>query len=175
MFKSKKDFQEESSTSYIIIIEDDPEQMSLLSNFARSALHEISSSENIEDDQRQKIKEIKLITATNIHALEQAVQIHKNVLLAILDCNIPDNNGGQPHDQFVKTNYKITGQHKAVDIVTKHLPSTPITMISSMNRFQKIVTQYYENKHNLNINFIRKSDFNIIKKNIGYYLRKHIN
>ena len=170
MLKSDKNI-----SSYILIIEDDPDQMGLLVDFAQEEMKKIISNEHFDDAQLVEIKNIKIITATNIKALEKAIQTHKNILLAILDCNIPDTKGGSPHDQFIKTAYKITGQHKAVDIVSKHLPDTPITMISSMNRFQKIVTQYYESKHDLSINFIRKSDFEIIKKNIAYYLRKHLN
>lgn len=174
MLKTNANLKEKNSSSYILIIEDDPDQMSLLVDFAQQEMTRIISNEHFDESQLRETQNIKVITATNIFSLKKAIQTHKNILLAILDCNIPDSKGGAPHDQFVKTAYKITGQHKAVDIVSKYLPGTPITMISSMNRFKKIVTQYYESKHDLSINFIRKRDAEIIKKNIAYYLRKHL-
>ena len=171
MLKTK----EKNITSYILIVEDDPDQMGLLAHFAHGEFKRIMADDNTTEAQRLKIQSIKIISATNIRALEKAVHAHKNILLAILDCNIPDTKDQAPHDQFIKTAYKITGQHRAADIVVKSLPNTPITMISSMSRFQKIVTRYYENEHDVHINFIRKKDMDIIKNNIAYYLRKHIN
>ncbi len=158
----------------ILIVEDDVEQMDLLVSFAREEIKTILANEQTSDDQREKIKQIQIIKVNNSASLRKAVTLGKGILLAIIDCNIPDSRGSQAHDQLVKTNHAITGQHKSVDIVTKHLPDAPITMISSLDRFQKIVSQFYERNHNLSINFIRKSDQTMIKRNINYYLRQYL-
>jgi len=173
--RNRKDVAEqESSHVCILIVEDDPEQMALLADFAKVEIKKLIDAEHITAEKRKKLQDINLLKASNINSLEKAISNHKNILLAILDGNIPDSKDGKAHDQFVKTGYKITGQHRSVDIVTKHLPETPITMISSLNRFQKIVHQYYKNKHGVSINFIRKKDTPMIKRNIGFYLRQYL-
>jgi len=158
----------------ILVVEDDREQMELLIEFARTEINKITDNQSTTDQQREIIKDIQIIKVSNINSLKKAVSIHKNTLLALLDCNIPDTSDGAAHDQLVKTNYRITGQHNSVDIVKEYLPGTPITMLSSFNRFQKIVSQYYDNNHNLSVNFIKKSDQSMIKRNIGHYLRKYL-
>lgn len=163
-----------NSNPNILIVEDDPDQMELLIEFARDEIKKLIKDENTNVRQKQKIKNIQIIKVTNINSLQKAISIHKSVLLAILDCNIPDAKGSAAHDQLVKTNHIITGQHRSVDIVIKHLPSAPITIISSLNRFQKIVSQHYEAKRDISINFISKKDQLMIKRNIGYYLRQYL-
>ena len=158
--------------SHVLIMEDDLDQMSLLVDFVQTEIKNTINNEHIDADKKQMLLDIKIITVTNIASLRKAVALHGNVLLAILDCNIPDTRGGVPHDQFIKTNHLITGQHVAVDIVSNALPRTPITMISSLNRFQKIINVYYKNKYGFAINFIRKSDASTIQNNIGWYLRQ---
>jgi len=61
-----------------------------------------------------------------------------------------------------------------VDIITKQLPDTPITLVSSLDRFSRTVNRYYENKYNLRINFIRKSDLSAIAKNFERHLREYL-
>jgi len=156
----------------LLIVEDDPDQMDLLIDLALSEIKKLIDDKNTTDEQRQIIKDIKIIKVTNIDSLQKVVTRVESVLLAVLDCNIPDTEGGTSHDQLVKTNHIVTGQHKSVDIVTEHLPNTPITVISSLDRFQKIISKHYESNHNLGINFIRKNDQLMIKRNIGYYLRQ---
>jgi len=158
----------------ILIVEDDIDQMNLLVDYALNEIQKLIDDENTKDEQKQALRGIKILKITNIDTLEKAVTIHKNVLLAVLDCNIPDTKSGIPHDQLIKTNYRITGQHKSVDIITKYLPSTPITMISSLNRFRKLVVQHYSVTHSLNINFISKNDQSMINRNMGYYIRQEI-
>lgn len=162
------------NNSNILILEDDFDQMDLLVHFALNEIKELIEDENTNDEQRQIIKNIKIIKVRHIDSLKKAVSIHKNVLLAILDCNIPDSKDSVAHDQLIKTNHRITGQHKSVDIVTKHLPKTPITMISSLDRFKRIINQHYKNKYDLSINFIRKNDQPMLQRNIGYYLRQYL-
>ena len=163
-----------NNNSNILILEDDLDQMDLLSHFALSEINRLIDDENTYDEQRQKIKKTRIIKVNSIDSLKKAVTLHKRVLLAVLDCNTPDAKGGVSHDQLVKTSRGITGQHKAVDIVTEHLPGTPITIISSMDRFQRIVNKHYASKHNLSINFIRKNDPMGIRENIRYYLREYL-
>lgn len=158
----------------ILILEDDVDQMALLIDSVLNEIKNIIDDENISLEIRNQIKNTNIIKTTNINALEKAVSLDKTVILAILDCNTPDTDGGNSHDQLIKSNYKITGQHRSVDIVSKSLPNTPITMISSLNRFQKIVTKYYDSKYNLSINFIKKSEPLMIKRNIRYYLRQYL-
>jgi len=163
-----------SQNSIILIVEDDPDQMGLLTNFARSEIKKINHDKNLDDQQKQTIGSIRIVKVGNIESLKKALSAYKNVMLVILDCNIPDTKGGKAHDQFVKTNHMLTGRHKSVDIIIEHMPNTPITMISSLNRFQTMVTKYYLSEHNISINFISKNNQSMIKKNIGYYLRRYL-
>lgn len=169
----RKKIKNSDSNPSILILEDDLEQMELLVNFALTEINKLIVHENTNDDQRQKMKTVNIIKVSNINSLKKAVSIHKGIFLAVLDCNTPHTKTSASDDQLVKTNHVITGQHKPVDIVTKHLPDTPITLISSMDRFQRIVNRYYESKHNLNINFIRKSNPKKIQSNIGFHLREY--
>ena len=157
----------------VLILEDDPDQLDLLFDFAICEIKRLIDDERVDDKQRQKLADIQILRVTNVEALLQAVSTHNVVLLALLDCNTPDKEGGVSHDQLVKTIRGITGQHRSVDLVTEHLPNTPITLISSLDRFQRIVNKYYARKHNLTINFIRKSAPPEIRRNIRYYLKEY--
>lgn len=174
MNKKKDSSPEENTKSNILIAEDDPDQKSLLVNFALDEIRMLIQNVNTSEEKKQQLKNIKIISASDIKSLRKAASTHEHALMALLDCNIPDEKGGKPHDQFVKTNHKITGQHKSVDIVLELLPGTPITMVSSMNRFQKIVTQYYQKEFDFSINFISKKDILMIQRNIRYYLRQYL-
>lgn len=158
----------------ILILEDDNDQMLLLIDFALAEISKLIDDEKTTDEQREILVNIQIVKVTDIDSLQKAVSINKGTLLALLDCNTPDTKDGIAHNQLVKTNHVITGQHKAVDIVTKHLPATPITMISSMNRFRTIVNRFYGSKYNLSINFVPKNDALKIQKNIRYYIRQHL-
>jgi len=164
-----------SEKSYLLILEDDPEQMVMLIDFAMQEMHKLFKNKDLDQQKKERIMQMSVISASSIDSLETQITKNKNILFALLDCNTPDYKDTKPHDQFIKKGHQITGQHKAVDLVTKHLPNTPITMISSFSRFQKIVLNYYESKHNLMINFIKKKDHLMIKNNINYYLRQHLN
>jgi len=163
-----------NNNSNILILEDDLDQMRLLVTLAQNEIIKITDDDSVNDTQKQRIKDVGIIKVSNTNSLEKAALIHKNVLLTVLDCNAPDNKGGVAHDQLVKTNHKITGQHHSVDIITKQLPDTPITLVSSLDRFSRTVNRYYENKYNLRINFIRKSDLSAIAKNFERHLREYL-
>jgi len=164
-----------SEKSYLLILEDDPDQMEMLVSFAMQEMHKLFQNDDLNQKYKEKIVNMSVISVTSIESLKNQVTQNKNILFALLDCNTPDSKGDKPHDQFVKKGYQITGQHKAVDLVMTHLPNTPITMISSFNRFQKIVLNHYDKTHNLTMNFIKKKDHLMIKNNINYYLRQHLN
>jgi len=163
-----------TNTPYILLVEDDPEQMDLVIILAQAETKKLLESDATNQRQKEEIERIQLIKASNIEALEQAISLHKGALLALMDCNIPDEKDSIANDQFVKDNRRITGQHRSVDLALEHLPDTPITMISSLNRFEKMIQRYYESKHNLHINFISKKNQLMISRNIAYYLRQHI-
>ena len=175
MFKKFKASPKQNTDPSVLILEDDPDQMNILVSFMHSEIKKLLIDANLNEEQKQNLQTVQIISANNIKSLQELVSTHSNVLLAILDCNIPDEEGGVAHDQFIKTNHIITGQHKPVEILIKNLPDTPITMISSMNRFQRTVNKYYKTKHNLNINFIPKNEGAVLEKNIRYYLRKYLN
>ena len=158
----------------LLIVEDDAEQMDLLTAYALSEVEKLVVHENTTEQKKQALQSIDILRATNVQSLKKALSSKANIFLAILDCNLPDAKGESAHDQLIKTNYRITGQHKPIDLVIEYSPHTPITMISSFNRFKSLLNQYYENKHDLSINFIRKNDQSMIKRNIGHYLRQYL-
>jgi len=166
--------QNSENNPTILIIEDDPDQMNLLANFTISQIKTLSEDVKTNAKGKQRLSDIRILKITNISSLRKAVSMYKNVFLAVLDCNIPDTRDSVSHDQLVKTNHRITGQHNSVDILIEKLPNTPITMISSLGRFQKIVLQHYENKPGVNINFIRKNDQSMINTNIGEHLAQYL-
>lgn len=158
----------------ILIVEDDPDQMDLLASFAVSEIENLLNNETVSNTNKEKLAVIHILKATSVFALKQAVSKYKQVIFVILDGNIPDDKGSPAHDQLIKTDHKITGQHKSINIIMEHLPNTPITMISSLNRFQRIVTPFYEKQHSMDINFINKSDQQMIQRNMAYYLRHYL-
>ncbi len=157
----------------ILIVEDDPDQMRVMVHHAQSELKKLIDDENCDNKQKELLKRVGILKIDNVHSLRRAVSIHKNVLLALLDCRIPDAKGRNPHDQLVKTNHRITGQHKSVDIISRSLPNTPIILLSSLYRFKQIVGQYYKNKHDLQVKFIRKDDQPTINQHIAHHLSQH--
>jgi len=158
----------------LLILEDDPEQMELLSSLALSEIQALINYKDTHIDHKQQLSEIQVIKVSDIYSLKKAARAYPQTILALLDCNTPNTMNSAPHDQLVKTGYKITGQHTAVDIVRKYLPETPITTISVMLRFQRIVTRYYQEEHQFDVNFISKNEQETISRNIGHYLRQHL-
>ena len=160
-----------SEKPIILILEDDQDQMDLLTALTLGEAQKLLNDTSIDDSRKQNIKNVNIISVGDINSLHKAVLVYKNVLLAILDCNVPDTKHTPAHDQLIKTNHRITGQHKAVDLVVKNLPETPIAITSSWDRFRIIVGRYYQSKYNLTINFVRKSDMNGFKKYIEIRLK----
>jgi len=160
--------------AYILILEDDPDQMDMLNSLALNELQKFIDNKNISEEKKARITNTKIISINNIESLKKVSGKYNRVLLAILDGNTPNEKDGEPHDQFIKKNHQITGKHRAIEIVKNSLPNTPITMISSLDRFKRIVLKHYKAEHKMNINFISKSDQEMIGKNIGYYLRQYL-
>ena len=148
--------------------------MELLFDSTKNEIQKLFNDVDTGQEQKQKLTNIKIIKVSNISDLKRALSTYKNVLLAIVDANIPDAVDGVAHDQFIKTNYRITGQHKTIDFICSQSINTPITLISSLNRFQKIVTRYYKVNHGLIINFISKRDLAMLRRNIQYLSLIHI-
>ena len=169
-FAGKNDIQVKSYYPIVLIVEDDEEQLVLFADFVLQEIEKLLDDENISDDQKQNLRDTRVIKVGDVDSLQKAVVKFKDVILVILDCNLPDEKGGIANDQFVKENHKITGQHKPVDIIIQNLPDIPITLISSLNRFRTMVGQYYASKYGLNLKFIKKSDVTEIKKNIASHL-----
>lgn len=159
----------------ILIVEDDIDQLNMLVHLVSSEIKTILNDEKTPKNQREKLRSFNIMKVSEMKSLEQAVKVTKNVIVVLLDCNIPDRKGIAPHDQFFKKdNHIITGQHKAVDIVAQHLPSTPITLISSMRRFQKTITRFYKSNKDLKLKFISKDDSARIQEDINNHLRKYV-
>lgn len=163
-----------SDKAYILILEDDPDQMQMLTSFALKELQKFIDNENISEEEKEKVNNIRVISVSNIEGLKKVTAKYNQVLLALLDGNTPNDKDSEPHDQFIKKNHQITGKHRAIEIVKSALPKTPITMISSLDRFKRLVFNYYNTEDQMNINFINKSDQEMIGKNIGYYLRQYL-
>ncbi len=162
------------SLPIIVIVEDDPDQMLLLADFVLSEIRHLKDKASTNLAQQDWLKSVRVVKVSNARALKQVAMAHDTAVLVILDCNIPDKQGGKANDQFVADNHVITGQHKSVDLLVNHLPDAPLTLISSMNRFRSTVTNYYREKHGIDLAFLSKNDAMKIKKNIGYYLRRSI-
>ena len=160
-----------SQKPIILILEDDQDQMDLLTALTLGEAQKLINDTSIDDSRKQDIRNVNIVSVGDINSLKKAVLTYKKVLLAILDCNVPDTKHTAAHDQLIKTNHRITGQHRAVDLVLKNLPETPIAITSSWDRFRIIVGRYYQRKYNLTIKFVRKSDMNGFKKYIEIRLR----
>ena len=145
-------------TPVVLVVEDDVDQLDMLAEIVldevRSLLHKSDSS----TIQQQVLRSIKVVKVTNAAQLAKSLVAFENIVLAILDCNIPDNLGERPHDQFVIENHRITGQHKSVDLVIEKSPEADLVLISSMKRFQRTVLKYYKNHRAMQLKFFDKSD-----------------
>ena len=158
----------------ILIVEDDSEQMDMFVSFTVAELKRLLNEATATAEQRKKLTPFNILRVSEMKSLEQAVTTHDDVIVAILDCNIPDAKGAAPHDQFVKKdNNKVTGQHKSVDLIAQHLPGTPIVLISSMRRFQRTITRFYAAQSELQLEFISKDDISIIREKINHHLRAY--
>ena len=162
------------NSAYLLILEDDLDQMNFIVDIARDEVRRLVRDQNLSERQKDIVRNIGVIEVSNILELQKAASAYDNILLALLDCNIPDTPNSAPHDQLLKTNHSITGQHRSVDIVTQYLPEVPITLMSSLDRFRRLVSRYYERKHDLSINFVSKSDPVKMRENFQFYLKEYL-
>jgi len=158
----------------ILIAEDDADQLDFMIALTLSEINKLISDDQTDEQQRKILKQLKIVKASSIEGLKKKAAVCNRVLFAIVDCNMPDLDKGTPNDQLVKTKHRITGQHRSVDIIIKHLPNTPITMVSSRDRFRRLINKYYNDKYALNINFIAKADQATISRNILNNLNRYI-
>lgn len=161
----------ESASNAVLIVEDDPDQMDLLVGLAEEQINKLLVDKSLSLDDKRDLKDIEVQTSSNIESLEKLLKSGVNVVFALVDCNLPDSEGGESNDQFVLENYRITGQHRSVDLLVKFLPETPITLISSYSRFQKMVIQHYRKHHDFELDFVKKWEAEKIQQAIENGLR----
>jgi len=163
-----------NSRPTILVAEDDDEQMEVLVHLMLDQLKKVLDEESTSESRHKRLNDIQIAKVSNISSMKKAVEASESLIFAVMDCNMPDKKGGAANDQLVKTNHRITGQHNGIDTVISQHPGIPITMISSLNRFRNLLTRYYKSKHNLDINFISKSDKTMLQRNVGYYIRQYL-
>ncbi len=139
------------SNPSILIVEDDPEQKALLEALVSAECKSLVNSTQLDAN-------VGIITAHSLSSLRKVLSLYNNIFLVVLDCNIPDSKGEKPHDQFVREKYKISGQHRAVDLVLASENSPKLALVSAYNRFRKTVTQFYAQEKGIKLKFYRKSD-----------------
>lgn len=164
----------ESLKKTLFVIEDDPDQMAMMIAAVRDEIEQLQSDKNTTQSDMVKLQSLGIVKISNLETLRNALQKNLKPMLAIMDCNLPDTSDGAAHDQLVKVNHRITGAHNAIELIIAASPETPITMISSMNRFLSVVHRYYAKQSNLDVNFISKTEPKKIKRNITYYLRQYL-
>ena len=173
--ENKKRVEDVSNNPSILIVEDDSDQLKMLVSLTAGEIKVILKDGSTPKDMREKLKSFDIITVSEMKSLEQAVDFNENVILALLDCNLPDRKGETAFDQFVKNDKQIiTGQHKAVDVIARGLPETPITLISAKRRFQRTIAQFYKSNQDLKLEFISKDDSARIQESIKHHLRKYV-
>jgi len=150
--------------AYVLILEDDPDQMDLFVGLVMNELRQLIDADDTPDDIKSRFKRVGILKLNNIESLKRAAKEYQGVVLMIMDCNVPARRGKPPEDQFIKEKHRITGQHRSVDIALKDFRGAPIILTSSMDRFKTMVTQYYRNQADLNLRFFRKSDIEGIQK-----------
>ncbi len=165
-----------SNLPTILVVEDDIDQLDMLTEVVLTEIREIAKEPTLDGDEQLNLRSIKVAKVTNAQSLLEAVNSLNNIILVILDCNIPDSKTQRANDQFVTNNHKITGQHKSVDTVIAHAPNTELLLISSMKRFKRMVLRYYKTKHDLQLKFVDKTDVEImmssIRVSIQHFLKK---
>jgi len=158
----------------IFLLEDDIDQMRLLSQLIMIEVKALKTDHLLSDEQLERLNRLQIIKIGDLLTLSKACQNFKNIVFSLVDCNIPDDKLSAPHDQFVKTNHLVTGQHRPVDLISDSAPEAPITLMSSMDRFQRLVIRYYEGQTQLAINFVSKRDKSKLKNAIANHLKTYI-
>ncbi len=158
----------------IFVLEDDVDQMNLLAQLIMVEVRALREARTLSSKQLELLKSMQIIKIGDLLTLRKACQNFKSIAFSLVDCNIPDDKHSVPHDQFVKTNHLVTGQHRSVDLISQCAPGAPITLMSSMDRFQRLVIRYYEDQSELAIKFISKRERSKLSNAIATHLRDYI-
>ncbi len=158
----------------IFLLEDDIDQMSFLAQMIMLEVKVLKEDLSLSDQQLERLNSLQIIKIGDLLTLRKACQNFKNIAFSLVDCNIPDDKSSVPHDQFVKTNHLVTGQHRSVDLISGRAPEAPITLMSSMDRFQRLVVRYYEDNTELVIKFVSKREKIKLSRAIATHLKDYI-
>jgi len=156
---------------HILVLEDDKEQAEFFVEMIMGQVSVLLEDPELTESHKVRLKNLSIIKVSNIGSLNTVVEKYSGAVLAILDGNVPDREGGFPKDQFIKSNHRITGQHASVDRVYKGMKGTPIILTSSMDRFKIIVTSYYRKFKDLDLRFVRKGDLDGLNSAIFNHLK----
>ena len=156
---------------HILVLEDDEEQVEFFVEMIMAQVSVLLDDPEITQSHKTRLKNLSIIKVTNVSSLNTVVEKYDSAVLAILDGNVPDREGGFPKDQFIKSNHRITGQHASVDRVYKGMQGTPIILTSSMDRFKIIVTSYYRKFKDIDLRFVRKGDLDGLNSAIFKHLK----
>ncbi len=158
----------------IFLLEDDIDQMNLLAQMIMLEVKALKEDRSTSDQQLELLNKLQIIKIGDLLTLRKACKNFKNIVFSLVDCNIPDDKNSVPHDQFVKTNHLVTGQHRSVDLLSSSAPEAPITLMSSMDRFQRLVIRYYEDNTKLAIKFVSKREKSKLSQAISRHLRDYM-
>ena len=153
------------------MLEDDKEQVEFFVELIMGQVSLLLEDPGLTQSHKARLKNLSIIKVSNVDSLNTVVEKYDSAVLAILDGNVPDREGGFPRDQFIKSNHRITGQHASVDRVYKGMQGTPIILTSSMDRFKIIVTSYYRKFKDIDLRFVRKGDLDGLNSAILNHLR----
>ena len=158
----------------IFILEDDVDQMALLAQLILIEVKALKEDHSTSDQQLARLNRLQIIKVGDLLTLRKACKNFKNIVFSLVDCNIPDDKNSVPHDQFVKKNHLVTGQHRSVDLISRSAPNAPITLMSSMDRFQRLVVRYYEDNTDLVIKFVSKREKSKLSHAVSTHLKDYM-
>lgn len=158
----------------IFVLEDDIDQMRLLTQLIMIEVKTLKQHHSLSDAQLERLSSLQIIKIGDLLTLRKACQNFKNIAFSLVDCNIPDDKNSVPHDQFVKINHLVTGRHRSVDLISQCAPEAPITLMSSMDRFQRLVIRYYEDQAGLVIKFVSKREKSKLSIAIATHLQAYL-
>jgi CheY-like chemotaxis protein len=163
LFRSKKNNTEQpgSTTSAgvaVLLVDDDPEQLEMLGLLTLNEIQVLLNDVSVNERRKRELAAIKVIKVGDQRSLRRVVEGDTEIVLTVLDCNLPEKKGESPIDQFEKKNHVITGQHRSVDIILANQPAMPILLVSTFDRFRNLVINYYKGSKGINLGFVKKND-----------------
>ena len=154
----------------ILIVEDDENQMELLSANVVNELHHLLRDSSLSETQRDKLTGAKIVKIGDLRSLKEVAESDLEIILTVLDCQIPSRKGATPTDQFEKQEHLITGQYRSVDLLVDNHPKSPVLLISALDRFRNPVIQFYKSVHRANLGFVHKRN----PEKISSRVREHL-